>query len=208
MFTYGIPTSRHVELHSTHTQIQYAVYQNIGFKHLLPRLSERLQSYHSVGSKVPVVPFKAKIPSEETDFITQRYFWPRISSFFKPNDVVVTETGTANFGILDVPLPPKTLLLSQVLWGSIGWSVGATLGAAIAARDVGLGRVILFVGDGSMQLTVQEISPMIRLGLKPIIFLLNNNGYVIERTIHGKHRYVVSLTLREIFTDTVPQEIQ
>lgn len=188
MFTYGIPTRRHIELHSTHTQIQYAVYKDIGFKHLLPKLTERLQSYYAVGSKIPIVPFKAKVPTEETDVITQRYFWPRIGSFFKPNDVIVTETGTANFGILDTPLPPKTLLVSQVLWGSIGWSVGATLGVALAARDLGLGRVILFVGDGSMQLTCQEISPMIRLGLKPIIFLLNNNGYVIERTIHGKHR--------------------
>lgn len=29
---------------------------------------------------------------------------------------------------------------------------------------------------------------MIRLGLKPIIFVLNNRGYSIERYIHGKHR--------------------
>ena len=65
---------------------------------------------------------------------------------------------------------------------------GACLGAAIAGRELNYGRTILFVGDGSMQLTVQELSPMIRLGLKPIIFLLNNSGYVIERTIHGKHR--------------------
>jgi hypothetical protein len=38
------------------------------------------------------------------------------------------------------------------------------------------------------QLTVQEISPMIRLGLKPIIFVLNNSGYTIEKFIHGKKR--------------------
>lgn len=29
---------------------------------------------------------------------------------------------------------------------------------------------------------------MIRQGVKPIIFLLNNSGYTIERYIHGKHR--------------------
>lgn len=26
---------------------------------------------------------------------------------------------------------------------------------------------------------------MMRLGLKPIIFVLNNNGYTIERFLHG-----------------------
>lgn len=43
--------------------------------------------------------------------------------------------------------------------------------------------------SSSSQLTVQEISTMIRLGLKPIIFVLNNEGYTIERCIHGKNRY-------------------
>ncbi|MCL6362630.1 hypothetical protein EXT49_21785, partial [Pectobacterium polaris] len=109
--------------------------------------------------------------------------------FFKSGDIIVTETGTANFGIMDVPLPPKSHLLSQIFWGSIGWSVGAALGAAVAAGEMkSAGRVILFVGDGSLQLTVQELSPLIRLGLKPLIFVLNNHGYVIERMIHGKHR--------------------
>ena len=49
-----------------------------------------------------------------------------------------------------MPLPPQSVLVSQILWGSIGWSVGSCLGAALAARDVGLNRVILFVGDGSL----------------------------------------------------------
>jgi pyruvate decarboxylase len=64
--------------------------------------------------------------------------------------VIVAETGTSAFGILDVPLPDKAVFLAQILWGSIGWTVGSTLGAAIAARDLGLGRTILFIGDGSM----------------------------------------------------------
>lgn len=35
------------------------------------------------------------------------------------------------------------------------------------------------------RLTVQEIGTMIRRGLKPFIFVLNNDGYEIERQIHG-----------------------
>lgn len=37
------------------------------------------------------------------------------------------------------------------------------------------------------QLTVQELGTMIRYGLKPIIVVLNNDGYEIERQIHGKN---------------------
>ena len=80
---------------------------------------------------------------------------------------LIFSSGTSNFGILDVPLPTGAIMVSQILWGSIGWSVGkyspsicidrflnknkgSCLGAALAARDIGLPRVILFVGDGSL----------------------------------------------------------
>jgi indolepyruvate decarboxylase len=43
------------------------------------------------------------------------------------------------------------------------------------------GRVILVTGDGSHQLTAQEIGQFGRRGLRPIIFVLNNNGYLVER---------------------------
>jgi TPP-dependent 2-oxoacid decarboxylase len=33
--------------------------------------------------------------------------------------------------------------------------------------------------------TLQEIGTMMRRGLKPYIFVLNNDGYEIERQIHG-----------------------
>lgn len=62
--------------------------------------------------------------------------------------------------------------ISQVLWGSIGYSVGALQGAALAVKEQGLDRrVILFVGDGSLQLTCQEISTMIRHNLTPIMYV-------------------------------------
>lgn len=58
----------------------------------------------------------------------------------------------------------------EVLWGSIGWSVGAAQGAALAVKDLEANRrTILFVGDGSFQLTAQEVSTMIRSGLNPIM---------------------------------------
>ena len=60
--------------------------------------------------------------------------------------------------------------LNQTLWGSIGWSLPATQGAALATKDMGANRrVVLFVGDGSIQLTCQELSTMLRHGLKPIM---------------------------------------
>jgi pyruvate decarboxylase len=113
---------------------------------------------------------RENLDSSET--ITQAWFWPRVGEFLKENDIVITETGTANFGIWETKFPKGVTALSQVLWGSIGWSVGACQGAALAGCDAGAERrTILFVGDGSFQLTVQEMSTMIRHGLKPIMWV-------------------------------------
>jgi pyruvate decarboxylase len=69
----------------------------------------------------------------------------------------------------------------------------AALGAAVARREVlrkagsdpDSNRTILLIGDGSLQMTVQEISTMIREKLNIIIFVVNNKSYLIERCIHG-----------------------
>lgn len=188
-FTYSIPVSNTIELHSDHTNVQYASFPGIGMKQLLPKLTDLLSCYRSCALKIPVPPYQVVVPTEAgNEKITHDWFWPRVAKFFKPKDIIVSETGTSNFGLLDVPLPHQSVFVSQILWGSIGWATGSMLGAAIAGRDLGLGRVILFIGDGSIQLTVQEVSTMIRHGLKPIIFVLNNEGYTIERCIHGKNR--------------------
>lgn len=39
-----------------------------------------------------------------------------------------------------------------------------------------------------MNLTMQEVGTMIKNGTRPIIFVLNNSGYTIERVIHGAHQ--------------------
>ena len=63
-----------------------------------------------------------------------------------------------------------------------GGPSGAALGACFAAtKDQ---RVIAVEGDGSFQMTAQELSSMIRYGMSPIVFIVNNKGYTAERFIH------------------------
>ncbi|KAI0920093.1 hypothetical protein AcV7_006086 [Taiwanofungus camphoratus] len=187
-FTYHIPTHRTIELHSDHIRVRYAGYPGVGMKRLLPKLTARLQPYRDDARALPVPPYRLPVPKEDNDIITHTWLWPRVGQFFRQKDIVVAETGTSSFGVLDVPMPTGAIFMSQILWGSIGWTVGSTLGAALGGHDLGYKRTILFIGDGSLQLTVQELSVMIRSGMKPIIFVLNNKGYTIERYLHGMTR--------------------
>lgn len=77
-------------------------------------------------------------------------------------------------------MPTRATFQNQSLWGSIGWATPAAFGAALSAPGR---RTILITGEGSHQLTAQEISQFYRFDLKPIIFVLNNGGYLIERLL-------------------------
>lgn len=93
-------------------------------KRLLPELTKRLSHYHAAASQITVPKFQAKLPQEDTSIISQEWFWPRVGAFLREKDIVVAETGTSAFGILDVPLPKGAMFLGQILWGSIGWTGG------------------------------------------------------------------------------------
>ena len=96
--------------------------------------------------------------------------------------MVVVDQGTPSFGMLDHRLPSGVSYLAGTLWGSIGYSLPAALGAAVAAPDR---RVMLLIGDGSLQLTAQELSTMARHHANITVVLVNNAGYTIERAING-----------------------
>jgi len=126
--------------------------------------------------------------------ITHAFLWPKFSDYLRPGDVVVTETGTSNFGIMETAFPKNATSVNQYLWGSIGYATGAAQGAAMAVADLKtlggelsktLGRSILWTGDGSLQLTAQAVATMLRNNVDLILFVINNDGYTIERFIHG-----------------------
>jgi TPP-dependent 2-oxoacid decarboxylase len=112
--------------------------------------------------------------------LTIKRFFDRMSHFVEKDTIVIAETGVSLFSAAEMLTPEGATFIGQTFYGSIGYTVGATLGASMAAPDR---RVVLFVGDGAFQVTCQDLSTMIRYGLKPVVFLLNNDGYTIERVI-------------------------
>lgn len=120
--------------------------------------------------------------ADESAKLTQAAYWQAIQGYLKPGDVLYVDNGTS-FVILGLQLPPKCTFVGSINWGSIGYSVGALLGALTAAPDR---RHILFIGDGSFQVSAQELSTILRHDHKPVILLINNGGYTIERGYLGK----------------------
>jgi pyruvate decarboxylase len=143
-----------------------------------PKLSkDHLLSFSSVSKDSP---------------IAQDSAWRLLGNFFRPGDIVMAETGTAGYGVRHLPLPRGAKFFGPVTWLSIGYMLPAAQGAALAQRELALStgapqsRTVLFIGDGSLQMTVQELSTMIQHDLDVVVFVINNDGYTIERCIHGR----------------------
>ncbi|KAL2163689.1 hypothetical protein VTH06DRAFT_5747 [Thermothelomyces fergusii] len=185
-FSYRTSQLNTIDFHSDHCTVRYSEYPGVAMRGVLRKIVERVDLSKLCRPSSPEVVNEVTKNRDSSPTITQAFFWPRIGEYLKENDIVVTETGTSNFGIWETRYPRGVTGITQILWGSIGWSVGAAQGAALAARDMGADRrTILFVGDGSFQLTAQEVSTMIRHDLRITIFLIFNDGFTIERFIHG-----------------------
>ncbi len=115
-----------------------------------------------------------------SDKITMDALYSRYAAFIKAGDNLVLESGSSSIGLAPVTLTDDVQLHIQMLWGSIGWATGATFGIALADLSR---RTILITGEGSHQLTANEIGNMGRFQANPIIFVLNNDGYLVERAL-------------------------
>src|SRR4029077_3066364 len=133
---------------------------------------------------------QAPRPSKQSSFVpsddplTQEAYWKAMQNFLRPGDVIVVEDGTSSAGFARLRLPDDcTCISGAFVWCSIGYATGALLGAILATPGR---RHILLTGDGSLQMTVQELSTVMRHDLKPFVFVINNAGYTVERAVLGK----------------------
>lgn len=167
----------HIAIYGTHVYIEGIRYDNIKMSELLSALSEAVEPREFIVEKTLVGYEKASTPSGK---LNSDYIYPRLQEYLMENDVLIAETGIIPQGVAQIKYPHNAELVSQTLWGSIGWSTPATLGTCLASRSK---KVILFTGEGSHQLTAMELGSMLRYGVKPVVIVLNNKGYTIERVL-------------------------
>ncbi|MEU7768640.1 alpha-keto acid decarboxylase family protein [Nocardia sp. NPDC049190] len=183
-FSQQIDPSRVIALHPTAAAVGESRHAHVSMKDAMSALASvvtpkpsKITSYYdrTVRGRAPYRPVGS------TRLVQSRYL-EQLQAFLAPGDVVIAEQGTSYFGSADLAFPKDCTFVGQPLWGSIGYTLPALLGTLLAAPDR---RHILLIGDGSFQLTAQELSTILRHDLNPVIFLINNDGYTVERLILG-----------------------
>ena len=178
-FGFNLPykINDHIAIYGTYTYVEGTRYDNVKMSDVL-EASVKLIDKKDIKIEKPNIGYNHREATAEK--LTSSYIYPRLQEFIKENDIVIAETGIVPHGVAPMKFPNNTELQTQTLWGSIGWATPATLGVCLAKPK---SRVILITGEGSHQLTAMEIGNMLRRGVKPIIIVLNNNGYTIERVL-------------------------
>ena len=186
-FSQDIDEKTVVDLHYERATISGQNFAPIALEDALQALHEVMTSGINIVPKPfcrEIKPHKQRGTDEEA--IRQDDLWHVIADHLDHNNLVFADQGTAYFGISDVRLPEGVTCYGQPMWGSIGYTLPASLGAAIASPDK---RSVLLIGDGSALLTIQEIAMMIQERINPVIVLVNNDGYTVERAIHGENQH-------------------
>ncbi|KAJ6093297.1 Thiamine pyrophosphate enzyme C-terminal TPP-binding [Penicillium sp. IBT 16267x] len=172
-------------------QIGSDLYRDISPLKVLSAVLDNLDTSRTTTAQGPPKKIVTLDDIKPTDIVAQKNFFRLVTQLFREGDNILAETGTAAYGTRHCKLPPKARLFSAVTWLSIGYMLPATLGTALAKRELNKpsgtrNQTILIIGDGSLQMTAQEISVMIKEKLDILIIIINNEGYTIERAIHGR----------------------
>jgi indolepyruvate decarboxylase len=184
--THQLPEARRIDLAPARAQIGGTSYPGIGLRQALAVLTRAVAaSRFPAGaglSRAAGAPPAATAPADPAAPLTQHQLWSAIQGFLRPGDLIIADQGTAFYGAAGLTLPAGASLIGQPLWASIGWTVPAALGAALAAPDR---RIVLIVGDGAFQQTAPEFGTMLAQGVAPVVVVLDNGGYAVERVIHS-----------------------
>jgi TPP-dependent 2-oxoacid decarboxylase len=175
--------SKMIVANSDKVRIKHHVFNQVSLGAFIKGLTEKLPK--GTGARGNAAhPEKARqgkfIPVRDQK-ITHKRLYERLAHFLDNNSLLIADTGDSILSAADLYLPGNVPCLNQAFYMSIGYSVPATLGAKLAAPER---RPVTIVGDGAFQMTAQELSTIIRHQQNPVIFLINNDGYTIERVIH------------------------
>lgn len=140
----------------------------------LPVQKEWLQWCSGVKQRFPWI---GPEHDDKEGFINSYRFMNKLAEFMKPDQVVVTDMGTALLsGHQALPIkPPQRLLTSQGL-GEMGFGLPGAIGASIAS---GRREVLCLNCDGGLMMNLQELQTVVHYQLPIKLIIFNNDGYLM-----------------------------
>lgn len=186
-FTQHFDADRTIELRPDHARIGDRVFDDVPLDAALEVLHRLSTPGDAASTETPEPATSLLTPDDcaaagHDEPLDQDALWRTVAQSVAPGDIVLADQGTSFYGVAPYQLPQDVTFIGQPLWASIGYTLPAALGAGLAAPGR---RVLLLVGDGAAQMTVGELSTIIARGHDTTVLVVDNDGYTVERAIHG-----------------------
>ncbi len=179
-YTAKLERRRTVLATTERVNVQYHRYDSIQFRDFLEALA---------AAKIKPKPFKHPNPhalpaplknAERRRTLSMVDVFRILSLHLDERCCVVADIGDAIFGAVGIRSARQAQFIAPAYYMSMGFAVPGSIGIAMASPTL---RPYVLVGDGAFQMTGAEVSTAVRLGLKPIVIVLNNDGYGTMRKI-------------------------
>src|SRR5581483_5644491 len=179
-YTAKLDRRRTVLATTERVNVQYHRYDSIQVRDFLEALASAGTKPKRFKHPNPQAPPKPLRNGERPDALTMPDVFRILSLNLDERSCVIADIGDAIFGAVCIRSARQPQFIAPAYYMSMGFAVPASIGVALAAKTL---RPYVLVGDGAFQMTGVEISTIVRLGLNPIIIVLNNDGYGTMRQI-------------------------
>jgi len=176
-----LPRKRTMLATTEKMQIGSRTYEEVVLKEFLEQLKDQPLSKRQLGTLPQPAPKPTPLSeAEKKEAISVDSFFRIFGLHVGENDAIVTDTGDALFGSMKLQVKSSNNFLSDAYYLSMGFAVPAAIGVMAAQPK---NKTFVIVGDGAFQMTGIELSTAAKFGMKPIVFVLNNDGYGTQRFI-------------------------
>ena len=162
-------------------QIGARTYENVVLKEFLEQLRDMpITPRQPQDLPHPNLSPEPLAEGEKAAAISIETFFRVLGLHMGDSSTVTCDTGDALFGAIKLCTKKTAGFLADAYYLSMGFAVPAAIGAMAAKPE---SRVIAIVGDGAFQMIGIELSTAVKFGMKPIVLILNNDGYGTQRFI-------------------------
>ena len=190
MFTAHLDPIRTICATSERIAIKHHEYPNVRFENFIAALGTRPDLPHA--DPALIMPVQPRVAASNGKITTSGLLY-ELNQFIDGNTLLVADVGDSLFAADDIRMPEGTSFLSPAFYASMGFGIPGAVGAQLADPSR---RTIALVGDGAFQMTGMELLTAGKLGLNPIVIVVNNGSFTSLRSMaHENADFVFIPTL-------------
>lgn len=151
----------------------------LGVEALIEAIAPRSPDWRTtdLSERIRTTPADSAVFEVEPDRLDPRDVVAALEASLPPSWQMVNSSGHCSFFFAQMPSRPQERFLTIREFGAIGNGISFAMGVAAAQPEE---TVVLFDGDGSLMMHIQELDTMRRHGLNILILVLNDGAYGSE----------------------------